>query len=84
MSLYSADYLKFKRRHDLEYFDSEMESLFIEIEVGMFNLQCNMIIGVLYRMPNAIDVFNERMCDVLNIVQKKRKICYFLGDLNNI
>ena len=22
------------------------------------------------------------MCDILNIVQKERKICYFLGDLN--
>ena len=36
VALYIADYLKFKRRHDLEYFDSEMESLFIEIEGGMF------------------------------------------------
>ena len=83
VSLYIADYLKFKRRHDLEYFDSEMESLFIEIEGGMFNLECNLIIGVLYRMPNAcVDVFNEMICDVLNIVQKERKICYFIGDLN--
>ena len=60
-----------------------MESLFIEIEIEMFNHECNLIIGVIYRMPNAcVDVFNEIMCDVLNIVQKKRKICYFLGDLN--
>ena len=59
LSLYIADNLKFKRRHDLEYFDSEMESLFIEIEGGTFNLECNLIIGELYRMPNAsVDVFN--------------------------
>ena len=32
VSLYIADYLTFKCRHDLEYFDSEMESLFIKIE----------------------------------------------------
>ena len=83
MLLYIADYLKFKHRHDLEYFDSELESLFIKIEGGMLNLECNLIIGVLYRMPTAcVDVFDERMCDVLNIVQKERKICYFLGDLN--
>ena len=83
MSLYIADYLPFKCRHDLEYFDSEMESLFIEIEGGMFNLDCSLIIGVLYRMPNAcVDVFNERMCDILNTVQKERKYFYFLGDLN--
>ena len=83
MSLYIADNLPFKCRHDLEYFDSEMESLFIEIEGGMFNLDCSLIIGVLYRMSNVcVDVFNERMCDILNTVQKERKICYFLGDLN--
>ena len=60
-----------------------MQSLFIEIDGGMFNLECNLIIGVLYKIQNAcVDVFNERMCDVLNVVQKKQKICYFLGDLN--
>ena len=59
------------------------ESLFIEIEGGMLNLECNLIIGVLFRMPNAcVDVFNEIMCDVLNIVKRERKICYLLGDLN--
>ena len=83
VSLYIADYLPFKCRHYLEYFDSEMESLFIEIEDEMFNLECSLIIGVLYRMPNAcVDVFNERMCDILYTVQKERKICYFLGNLN--
>ena len=51
----------------------------------MFNLEYSLIIGVLYRMPNAcVDVFNEIMCDILNTVQKERKICYFLGDLNII
>ena len=81
--LYITDYLKFKRRHDQQYFDNEMESLLIEIEGGMFNLECRLIIEVLYRMSNAcVDVFNERMCDFFNIVQKERKICCFLGDLN--
>ena len=79
MSLYIADYLQFKRRHDLEYFDSEMESLFIEIEGGMFNLESNLITGVLYRMPNAcIDVFNESMCDVLNIFKRSRKFIFLV------
>ena len=30
----------------------------------------------------CFDVFNERMCDILSIVQKDRKICYCFGDLN--
>ena len=34
-------------------------------------------------MPNAcVDAFNERMCDILSIVQKERKMCYFPVDLN--
>ena len=36
--IYIDDYLPFKCRHDLEYFDNEMESLFIEIEGGGWNL----------------------------------------------
>ena len=55
----------------------------LKLKGGGVNIECNLIIGVLYRMPNAcVDVFNERMCDVLNIVQKERKICCCLGDLN--
>ena len=34
-------------------------------------------------MPNSsIDIFNDRLNDILNIIHRERKICYFLGDLN--
>ena len=34
-------------------------------------------------MPNTcMEIFNDRMSDIMNIVQRERKICYFLGDLN--
>ena len=34
-------------------------------------------------MPNSsVDVFNDRISDVMNVIQKERKLCYLLGDLN--
>ena len=29
-----------------------------------------------------MEIFNDRMSDIMNIVQRERKICYFVGDLN--
>ena len=70
-------------RNDLEYFDSEMESVIVEIESTVFDTKSNIIVGVTYRMPDSsVDVFNERMCDILNVVTKEKKICYLIGDLN--
>ena len=70
-------------RNDLEFFYCEMESIFIEIDSTVFNTKTNIIIGVIYRMPDAsVDVFNERLSDTLNVVTKEKKICYLIGDLN--
>ena len=83
VSLYIKNDIKFINRPDLEYFDAEMESLFIEIDKNVFNLSSNVVVGVIYRMPNTcMEIFNDRMSDIMNIVQRERKICYFLGDLN--
>ena len=70
-------------RSDIEYFDSEMESLFIEIDKDVFGTSSNIVIGVIYRMPDSsVDIFSDRMNDVLNTIQNERKLCYILGDLN--
>ena len=83
VSLYIKNDIKFINRPDLEYFDAEMESLFIEIDKNVFNLSSNVVVGVIYRMPNTcMEIFNDRMSDIMNIVQRDRTICYFLGDLN--
>ena len=34
-------------RCDIEYFDSEMESLFIEIDKEVFGTSCNIVIGII-------------------------------------
>ena len=83
VSLYIRNDIKYMSRPDLEYFDGEMESLFIEIDKNVFNLASNVVVGVIYRMPNTcMEIFNDRMSDIMNIVQRERKLCYFLGDLN--
>ena len=60
-----------------------MESVFIEIDKSVFQSSCNIIIGVVYRMTNSsVEVFNERLSDILNSVKKENKLFYLLGDLN--
>ena len=83
VSLCLRNSIAYTNRNDLEYFDCEMESVFIEIESTVFGTKSNVIIGLFYRMPDSsVDVFNERMCDILNVVTKEKKICYLVGDLN--
>ena len=68
---------------DLEYFDSEMETIFIEIDSTVFGTKSNVVVAVIYRMPDSsVDVFNERICDIMNVITKEKKICYLVGDLN--
>ena len=60
-----------------------MELVFIKIDSTVFGTKSNIIIGVIYRMPDSsVDMFNERMCVILNVVTKEKKICYLVGDLN--
>ena len=60
-----------------------MESLFIELDNNVFKTSSNIIIGIVYRMPDsAIDIFNDRMTDILYTVNKENKLFYMLGDLN--
>ena len=75
--------IPYNMRADLEYFDTEMEGLFIEIDKHVFDITSDLVIGIIYRMPNSsIDIFNDRLNDTLNIIHRERKICSFLGDLN--
>ena len=83
VSLLIRRHIPFVLRNDLAYFDSEMESVFIEIEKSVFHSNANIIMGVVYRMPDSsVDMFNERLADILNSVHKENKLFYLLGDLN--
>ena len=65
--------IAYEVRSDLEFVDSEMESVFIEVE--KFGTSSSLVIGVIYRMPDSpVEIFKYH--------SKGEKICYFLGDLN--
>ena len=67
----------------MEYLDSEMESLFVEIDRSAISTTNDIIIGVIYRMPDSsVEVFDERINDIMSTIQGENKTCYLLGDLN--
>ena len=83
VSLHIQNGIPFIMRNDLDYFDSEMETVFIEIDKFIFNADSNIVIGIIYRMPNSsVDVFNDHIADIMNVIQKVRKLCYLMGGLN--
>ena len=60
-----------------------METIFIEIDSTLFGTKSNVIVPVIYRMPDSsVDVFNERICDIMKMITKEKKTCYLVGDLN--
>ena len=74
VSLYICEGTPHIRRNDLEYFDIELESIFIEIDKDIFMTHSNVIIAVTYRLPDSsVEIFSERISDILNTIQKEKK-----------
>ena len=46
-----------------------MESLFIEAEGSSFDFSSNIVITVIYRMPDTpLDIFSDRVASILNTI----------------
>ena len=72
-----------KRRNDLDFFNPYCESLFLEIDKDIAQMNRNIIIGVIYRVPNSdVSYFLESINSVLTCIRKENKLCYLLGDYN--
>ena len=72
-----------KRRPDLDVFNSNCESLFLEVESDSVGMSRNVIIGVIYRIPNTnVSAFIDLLKTILERVKKENKFCYLLGDYN--
>ena len=70
VSLASKRDISYKVRNDLEYFNSEIESLLIEIDQSSFSATND--IGVIYRMPDfSAKVFNGRINIIMNTIQRE-------------
>lgn len=77
----SVDYVL---REDLSVFQSNFESLFIEIgqEQGLLKAK-GIIIGVIYRPPGMnVDDFTLILSDILDKLKLESKLVYMCGDFN--
>ena len=83
MAVCVQDHVYFKEISDLSYFDEDCETVFIEMKKGHQLQNHNVIIGVIYRPPNQdISSFNDKTSNIVNVVRRENKTCYFLGDYN--
>ena len=79
LNLQNALNLKYKLQPDLSLSEGT-DSLFIQITNDKIK---NMIIGVIYKLPDTdVIKFNENLEQLLKIVSKEHKPCYLLGDYN--
>ena len=60
-----------------------MESIFVEISKDVLGTRKNVVIGVIYRIPNNnLSYFNEKISHFLDQMQRENNIVYLLGDYN--
>lgn len=77
VGLYVNKSLQFTERKDLSMnIENTIKAQFIEINSHLNNI----IIGVIYRPPSdAYDQFEEKLLDVLQIINRENKKCFFDG-----
>ena len=81
--LYVRDSIQYKIRPDLHMEQDFIENIFIEIESQCLNTTKNVIIGLIYRVPDSnIDLFNKELSDILQKITKENKFIYLMGDYN--
>ena len=74
--------LNFTHRNDISIFNSDIESVFIEIEKSLIGESKNVVIGSIYRPHSDCESFIKSMEKIFNTLKLENKTCYFLGDFN--
>ena len=83
VSLFLKNDITYNERTDLDISNDIFESIFVEINKEQFSSPSNIIIGVIYKMPNTdISIFNEHIANILNKIKRENKLAYFMGDYN--
>jgi hypothetical protein len=83
VTIFIRENIPYIKRDDLNIFGDECESVFIEIDKSIFSTEKNIVVGVLYRVPNKdVNVFNKKFNKVLNTIKSEDKLSYCLGDYN--
>jgi len=83
VSVFVKNNLNYIRRTDLEINDEFVETVIIEVDKNIVNMNRKILIVTLYRPPNSdIQSFIERIEQILQTVRKERAITYCIGDYN--
>ena len=83
MLLCVKDSIQYKIRPDLHMEQDFTENIFIEIESQCLNTSKNVIIGLIYKVPDSnTDLFNKGLSDILQKITKENKFIYLMGDYN--
>ena len=83
VAIFLKNSIPFQRREDLILDSTLFDSVFIEIDRDIFRREKNIIIGVIYRPPDAdLESFIELMGVLFEKVKSENKMCYLMGDYN--
>ena len=83
VALLIRDWLTVAERDDICVYNSDIESVFVEIDKDQIRSSKNIVIGTSYRPPGQdIDNFNFEINKILDKLHKENKIIYIMGDFN--
>ena len=85
VGIFLRNNILYQIRSDLTLNNEFSESIFIEIDKDLFTKNRNIIIGVIYRPPNAdLKLFNDDINELLDTLEREHKYCYLVGiyDIN--
>ena len=75
--------IPYQRRPDLIPEHKLYEATFVEIDEDVFHKNRNIIIGVIYQLPDTDPkLFNDSFNDLLDTLGRERKYCYLIGDFH--
>jgi exonuclease III len=82
-SLFVKNDIDYIVRNDLTEMTTSRECIFIEVNKRVFQTDNNVVIGVLYRIPNTdIKSFNDYIDKLYVNINREKKILYLMGDTN--
>ena len=83
VALLIRDWLTVAERDDICVYNSDIESVFVEIDKDQIRSSKNIVIGTIYRPPGQnIDNFNFEVNKILDKLHKENKTIYIMGDFN--
>ena len=81
--LFIKDNIEYTIRSELSTFNEKLESVFIEINKDTLTTDINIVIGVIFGIPDTnLKDFNKQIASVLEQLRIKKKLVYLIEDYN--